>query len=368
MKKVFRIILLVLIIGLFLGTLIYLFSKSQKKPELFETHSPEVMDLIKKTVATGSVVPRKEIEIKPQQVSGIVQEIYIKPGDMVNEGDLIAKVKIIPNMIQLNEAETRLNKAEINFEETKDLYERQLKIYEEGVIPYTEFQQYELSYKEAKEELNAANNHLQLIKEGVLKDAGSTSNTLIRSTIRGMVLDVPVEVGNSVIETNTFNPGTTIAFVADMGDMIFEGKIDETEVGKIREGMPIELTIGAIENEKFNATLEYISPKGIEENGAIQFEIKAQIELKKDVFIRSGYSANADIVLERKDSVMAIEESLLFFDKNDSIYVEVETEPQQFEKRYVELGISDGVHVEVLSGIDKDAKLKGDKAREKKES
>ena len=356
MKKVFRIILLVIIIGAFVATIYFLYEKSKSEPIVYETENAFITDIIKKTVATGSVVPRKEIEIKPQ-VSGIIEEVYIEPGDVVMNGDLIAKVRIIPNMINLNNAEARLDQAEIDIDDAKLVYERQKKIFDEGVIPAAEFQQYEIALNRAKSELNAAENNLQLIKEGVTKDSESSTNTLIRSTIEGMVLDVPVEQGNSVIESNTFNAGTTIAVVADMGEMVFEGKVDETEVGKIKTGMNLILTIGAIEETNFNAHLEYISPKGVEENGAIQFEIKAAVELKTDFFIRAGYSANADIVLTRNDSVLAIKESLLLFE-DDSVFVEVETEPQIYEKKLIEVGLSDGINIEVLSGITKEDKIK----------
>ncbi len=356
MKKVLRITLIIIIVGIFGATIYYLYQKSKPKPVVYETKTAFVTNIVKKTVATGSVVPRKEIEIKPQ-VSGIIEEIYIEPGDIVKNGDLIAKVRIIPNMINLNNAEARLDQAKIDYEDAQRVYERQKKIFDEGVIPAAEFQEYEISLNRAKSELNAAENNLQLIKEGVTKDSESSSNTLIRSTIEGMVLDVPVEQGNSVIESNTFNDGTTIAVVADMGEMIFEGKVDETEVGKIRTGMNLLLTIGAIEETQFNAYLEYISPKGIEENGAIQFEIKAAVELKEDFFVRAGYSANADIVLAKKDSVLAVEESLLVFE-NDSVFVEIETEPQIYEKRIVEVGLSDGINIEVLSGITEEDKIK----------
>jgi HlyD family secretion protein len=356
MKKVLRIILLVIIIGAFIATIYFLYQKSKKDPVVFETETPFITDIIKKTVATGSVVPRKEIEIKPQ-VSGIIEEIYIEPGDVVKNGDLIAKVRIIPNMINLNNAESRLDQAKINFDDSKQIYERQKKIFDEGLIPTAEFQQYEISLNRVKSELNSAENNLQLIKEGVTKDSENTTNTLIRSTIEGMVLDVPVEQGNSVIESNTFNAGSTIAVVADMGEMVFEGKVDETEVGKIKTGMNLVLTIGAIEETTFNAYLEYISPKGVEENGAIQFEIKAAVELKKDYFIRAGYSANADIVLTRKDSVLAVKESLLLFEE-DSVFVEVEKEMQVYEKILVEVGLSDGINIQILSGVTKEDKIK----------
>ena len=368
MKKVLKILVLVVIIGAIGGTMFFLYQKSKKKPVIYEIKSPFMSDVIKKTVATGSVVPRKEIEIKPQ-VSGIIDQIFIEAGQKVKKGDLIARIKIIPNMVELNNAESRLNKAKINFEDAKLVYERQKKVYEQGVIPEAEFQQYRLSYMNAMEEQETAESNLQLIKEGVSKKSGEATNTLIRSTIEGMVLDVPVEVGNSVIESNTFNEGTTIASVADMGEMIFEGKVDETEVGKLRLGMPLILSIGAIEDEKFDAELEYIAPKGKEENGAIQFEIKADVKLKNNSFIRAGYSANADIVLDRKDSVMVIPESLIKFEKEgDSAYVEIETQPQVFEKRYIKTGLSDGVNIEVKDGLGVNDKIKGQKQEEVKKT
>lgn len=367
MKKIIRIFLLVVLVGLILGTMFYLYQKSRKKPVVFETKTPFVSNVVKKTVATGTVVPRNEILIKPQ-VSGIVEEVFIEAGDMVKKGDLIARVKIIPNMVELNNAESRLNKARINFEDSKLVYERQKKVYEQGVIPEAEFQQFRLSYMSAMEELETAEAHLQLIKEGVSKKSGGVTNTLIRSTIEGMVLDVPVEVGNSVIEANTFNEGTTIASVANMGEMIFEGKVDETEVGKLKLGMPLILAVGAIDEQKFDAVLEYVAPKGKEENGAIQFEIKADVKLRQDAFLRAGYSANADIVLDRADSVLVIPESLIKFEREgDSAYVEVETQPQVFEKRYIKTGLSDGVNIEIKEGVTKEDKIKGqEKAEEKK--
>lgn len=359
MKKVLKVLLLVVVVAAILGTMVFLYQKSRKKPVIYETKTPFISDVVKKTVATGSVVPRKEIDIKPQ-VSGIVEELFIEAGNHVKKGDLIARVKIIPNMVELNNAESRLNKAKINFEDSKMVYERQKKVYEQGVIPEAEFQQFRLAYMSAMEELETAESHLQLIKEGVSKKSGNTTNTLIRSTIEGMVLDVPVEVGNSVIESNTFNEGTTIASVADMGEMIFEGKVDETEVGKLRLGMPLILSVGAIEDEKFDAVLEYIAPKGKEENGAIQFEIKADVRLKENAFVRAGYSANADIVLERRDSVMVIPESLISFEKEgDSAFVEIETQPQVFEKRFIQTGLSDGVNIEIKTGLGITDKLKG---------
>lgn len=356
MKSFFKIFILVVILGVFVFTIYFLYNKSQAKPVVFETTTPFITNIVKKTVATGSVVPRKEIEIKPK-ISGIVEEIYVEEGKMIKKGELIAKVTIIPNMVNLNNAESRVNRAKIALENAKKNYNRQKELFDQNVISTTDFETYELEYNTAIEELASAENNLLLIKEGQTKNAGTPTNTLIKSTINGMVLDIPVEIGNSVIESNTFNDGTTVAIIADMGEMVFEGQVDESEVGKIKEGMDLILTIGAIEEVKFDAMLEHISPKGVEENGAIQFEIKAAVDLIDTIFVRAGYSANADIVLDKRDSVLAINESLLKFE-NDSAYVEIETEPQTFEKRFIQTGLSDGINIEVISGLTKDDKIK----------
>ena len=356
MKLFFKILGLLLVVIVFGGTLVFLYQKSQEKPVIFETRSPFVTDIVRKTVATGSIVPRKEVEIKPQ-ISGILEEIFVEPGDTVKKNDLIARIRVIPNMISLNNAEARLSQAQINMEDAKRELERRLMLYKKGIISASEYQEYEMAYSSAKEELDAAANNLQLIREGVTRNPGEATNTLIRSTIDGMILDIPVKEGRSVIETNNFNEGTTIAVIADMMEMIFEGKVDESEVGKIKAGMNLILSVGAIEKETFEAKLEYISPKGVEEEGAIQFEIRAKLKLKKSHFIRSGYSANADIVLEKRDNVLAIPESLLQFE-TDKVFVEVENGPQQFEKRVIEVGVSDGIRIEIVNGLSKDDKVK----------
>lgn len=356
MKKIIKISILVLILALFAATIIYLYNESKEKPVVFQTETPFKTNIIKKTVATGSVIPRKEIEIKPQ-VSGIVEEIYVEAGEKVRSGDVIAKIRIIPDLVNLNNAEGRLERAKIAYDDSKLNFDRQEKLFKQGVIAETDFQTSQVAYKNARQELDAAEANLELIREGVNKRSGKATNTLIRSTITGMILDIPVKTGSSVIETNNFNAGTTIASVADIGDMIFEGKVDETEVGKIKPGMPLLLTVGAIENDTFMATLKYIAPKGVLENGAVQFEIKADVLLKNDQFVRAGYSANADIVLQRADSVMAIKESLLQFEK-DSAFVEIETGPQTFEKRFIKTGLSDGLNIQVLSGLTLKDKIK----------
>lgn len=356
MKTFLKVFIILVLLGIFGYTMYFLWAKSQEQPVVFETTQAFETDIVKKTTATGSVKPRKEIEIKPK-VSGIIEEIFVEEGQILKKGDLIAKVKIIPNMVNLNNAESRVDRAKIQIQYNKTIYQRQKDLYEKGVIAKSEFEEAETTYQNAEEELEAAEDNLELIRDGQTSRSESATNTMITSTIEGMVLEIPVEEGNSVIESNTFNDGTTIATVADMGEMIFEGKIDESEVGKIKEGMPLILTIGAIEDVEFEAMLEHISPKGVEENGAVQFEIRAQVKLRDDYFIRAGYSANAAIVLDRRDQVLAISESQLGFE-NDTVFVEIETGPQTFEKRIVKTGLSDGINIEITGGLKKEDKIK----------
>jgi len=356
MRKIIRISVLILFLGLVVYTIFYLYKKDQKAPVVYTTTSPFVTNIIKRTVATGSVVPRKEIDIKPK-ISGIIEKLYVEPGDIIKKGDLIAKVRVIPNMINLNEAESRLKRAKITLKETELDYNRKKKLYEQKVIAEADFQVVELKFQNAQSDYKTAEDNLQIIKEGVTKDAGEITNTLVRSTIDGMVLQVPIEEGNSIIESNNFNDGTTIATVANMNEMIFKGKIDESEVGKLKLQMPLIMHIGAIENKEFHAILEYISPKGVAENGAIQFEIKAAMQLNDSIFIRAGYSANADIVLARKDSVLAIPESVISFE-NGKTFVEIEKGEQNFEKKEIKVGLSDGINIEIVSGLTAEDKIK----------
>lgn len=355
-KKIRNITLLLAFAGLIIWTFYFLFEKSQTPPQVFETVKLFDTTIIKKTVATGSVTPRKEVNMK-SQVSGIIEKLYIIAGQQVKVGDVIARIKIIPNMLNLANAESRVNSAQFNYDNSKIEYERNKVLFDQNVISKSEFQVLELKIKTTQEELTASQNQLQIIKDGVSKSSGSASNTFVKSTISGMVLDVPVKEGGQVIESNTFNEGTTIASVANMGEMIFEGKLDESEVGKVKENMDIVLTIGAIDKESFGAKLEYIAPKGITENGAIQFLIRASISKDNSAFLRAGYSANADIILAKKENVSAVPESVLQFEK-EKAFVEVETGNQQFEKRYVKTGLSDGINIEIVEGLKKTDKIK----------
>jgi HlyD family secretion protein len=357
MKKTIFIIASILILAVLAWTLYYVYDKSQEKLVTYKTETPFRSDIILKTMATGSVVPRKEIEIKPV-VSGIIEKLFVEPGVVIKEGDILARIKVIPDMVSLNNAENRLEVAEIRLKNAKIDYDRNKKLFDDGVISYANFQPFDLAQQNAQSEYDAAKDNLQIIKEGVSSKNSEAANTLVRSTIEGMVLDVPVEIGNSVIELNNFNEGTTIATVADMSDLIFEGMVDESEVGKIAEGMELILTVGAIENEKFDAELEYISPKGEDVSGSIQFQIKAAVDLKDNQFIRAGYSANANVVLDKRENVLAINEGLVQYEGENKTYVEVAIGDQNYERRDVELGLSDGIIVEVLSGVTEEDEIK----------
>ncbi|TAH25575.1 MAG: efflux RND transporter periplasmic adaptor subunit [Cytophagales bacterium] len=360
MKKYIKIIIGILLIALVFWTFYFLYTKSKPKPIEYTTQTPYYTSIIKKTVASGTVTPEKEVEIK-SIVSGILEELFVEAGQHVKKGDIIARIRIIPNMINLNSAEDRFSKSKIAYENAQINYERLKALLDQKVIALSEFQQAELSYKTALEEMKTAQDNLQLVKEGISKRMGKSSNTLIKSTISGMVLDVPVKVGKNVIEANNFNDGTTIASIAEMDKMIFTGKIDEAEVEKIKKGMELLINIGAIETDTFKAVLDYISPKGKtidkEGRGAIQFEIKARVLLKPNQFIRAGYSANADIILEQKDKVLAIKESLIQY-KSDSVLVEIEKSKDVFEKRIIKTGISDGINTEIIKGLSEKDKIK----------
>jgi len=364
MKKVF---LALFLVGFTAGTiwLIYYFVNKSSTPKvIYKTESPFVTNITKKTVATGSILPKREVQIKPQ-VSGIIEALYVEAGENVRAGQLIAKVRVVQNLSgknndlrTINEGERAVETAKVSFENARIEKERQEKLLAQKAISQQEYQRALTEYNMRKEEWERAERALDITRQNVLQNSGRIANE-IYSTVDGMVLDVPVKVGSSVIERNNFNEGTTIAIVADMNSLLFEGKVDESEVGKIKEGMDLNLTIGAIPDKVFKAKLEFISPKGVTEEGAIKFQIKAKVLLNQDDFIRAGYSANADIVLDHKDSVLAIKESLLQFGKKDSVFVEVESsQPQVFEKRLVKTGISDGINIEILSGIDKNAKIK----------
>lgn len=359
-KKILRIIFLVLVGAAVVGTFYFLWKKAQPVITLYEVVTPKRDSVETKTVATGKVEPRDEVLIKPQ-MSGIISELLKEAGQMVKEGEIIAKIKVIPEMVQLNSAESRVRVAKISLEQIEATYKRDEDLHKQGVISKEDYETSLANYKKAQEEAENAQDALEIIREGISRKSASSSTTQVRSTITGMILDVPIKVGNSVIQSNTFNDGTTIASVADMNNMIFRGKVDETEVGRIHEGMPIKLTVGALDSRTFDATLEYVAPKGVEENGAVLFEIKAAVQMPEDAFIRAGYSANAEIVLKRATDVLTIPENCVEF-SGDSTFVQIvkQEKPEQlFEKRAVTVGLSDGIKIEVKEGLSEDDKIRG---------
>ncbi|MGO3707391.1 MAG: efflux RND transporter periplasmic adaptor subunit [Mesonia hippocampi] len=359
MKRTFTISILVLILVVFVGAMFYLYKKNQESPVVYKTEKPSEKDIVKQTVATGNIVPKEEILIKPN-ISGIINRIYIKAGDTIAVNDLIAELKVVPNVSNLANAKNQISTAKIALDNEERMYNRQKELYDKGVISANDFDQAQVAFDQAKQTYSAAKQTYEIIKTGTTSGVGTAANTKIRSTISGMVLDVPVKEGNQVIEANNFNEGTTIATLANVDKMIFKGKVDESEVGKITEGLPLEITVGAIENKKFKAVLDYIAPKGIDENGAVQFEIEGTLENLEKTFIRAGLSANASIILDRADNVLAIKESLLQFDeKTNTPYVEIKKgNEQNFTRKDVVLGVSDGIYVEIKEGISKNDEIK----------
>ena len=334
------------------------FVKTNNKSAItFETEKMFKTSIEKKTVVTGKVIPEDEVEITPQ-IQGIIDGIYVEEGDQVNNGDLLAKIKVVPNEQNLNSAEGRLANSRIILKNAKIEYERNKSLFKNGIISKQQFDNVELNYNQAKLDVSNSKSDLQIIRLGS-KGGSASANTNIRATVAGTVLEIPVEKGDQVIASNSFNAGTTVATIADLNKMIFEGKVDEAEVGKLVIGMPLEVNLGAVEDKSLKAKLKFIAPKGNEEQGAVQFKIEADLFLNDSIFIRAGYSANASLVLERKDSVMAISESLLQFDsKTEEPYVEIEVGDQKFERKDIEIGISDGVNVEIITGISQDDKIK----------
>ena len=368
MKKYRKLIIAAIIALIFIGTFVFLWQKSQPKEIVYSEFTPKLDSIQKTTIITGKIEPRNEVYVKPQ-ISGIITEILKEAGDYVQAGEVIAKVKVIPDMGSLSNAEARVRLADINLEQAKVDYDREKNLYDQKLVSADEFDKVSQQLRQAKHELSAATDALQVVRDGFSKSNASASSTLIRSTISGVILDIPVKVGNSVINSNTFNDGTTIATVANMNDLVFRGNIDETEVGQLSMGIPLKITIGALQDMTFDAALEYISPKATETNGANQFEIKAAVTVSRDADaskkgaakIRSGYSANAEIVLARADKVLTIPESAIEF-SGDSTFVYVLTDStaeKNYDRRYVETGLSDGVNIEIKKGLTDKDKVRG---------
>lgn len=366
MKKFFRILLWSLVGVLFIGTFVYLFIKSQPTETRYELVSPTMSDIERTTILTGTIEPRDEIEIKPQ-VSGIISEINVEAGDMVKEGDVVARIKIIPDEGQLSSALSRIETAKINLEDARVKHERNTLLLEKKVISREEYEATATTLALSKAELDAARDAYSIVKEGVSRTNAKESNTLVRATITGLVLDVPVKVGSSVIQANTMNDGTTVATVADMNNLIFKGKVDETEVGQLSVNQPMEISIGALPDLSLDAVIENIAPKGTETNGANTFEIKAAINVPEGRQLRAGYSANASVMLNSARGVLTVPESVIEW-AGDKTYVYVLTDSvkeQKFDRNEVATGISDGINIEVKSGVDKTARLRGAVINEK---
>ena len=360
MKRYSKLIIAAIIALIFIGTFVFLWQKSQPKEIVYNEFTPKKEDIQKTTIITGKIEPRNEVNIKPQ-ISGIITELYKEAGDYVNAGDVIAKVKVVPEMGQLRSAEMRVRLAEINLKQAQTDFQREENLFNQKLVSADEFDKIKVALDQAKHEKLAADDALQVVRDGFSKSNAKASSTLIRSTISGVILDIPVKVGYSVIQVNTMNEGTTIATVANMNNLIFRGNIDETEVGQLVNGMNMKITIGALQDLKFDASLEYISPKAVESNGANQFEIKAAVILSEGGKIRSGYSANAEIVLASVEKALSIPESAIEF-SGDSTFVYVikgEGKNKTYERTQVTTGLSDGVNIEIKKGLSAKDKVRG---------
>lgn len=360
MKRYSKIIIAGIIALIFIGTFVFLYQKSQPQPVAYNEFTPKVTNIDKTTIITGKIEPRNEVEIKPQ-ISGIITNLYKQAGDYVQSGEVIAKVKVILDMSQLSSAQSRVRLADVNMKQSQVNFTREQNLYKQKLVSADEFDKIRQALQQAREEKLAAEDALEVVQDGISKSNASASSTLVRSTVSGIILDIPVKVGNSVILSNTFNAGTTIASVANMNDLIFRGNIDETEVGQLVVGMPMKITIGALQNLKFDADLEYISPKAVQSNGANQFELKAAVRVLKGNKIRSGYSANAQIILASAHNVLSLPESAIEF-SGDSTFVYIikgSGEKKNYQRRQVTTGLSDGVNIEIKKGISAKDKIRG---------
>ncbi len=355
MKKLIKYAVLALVALVFIGTIVFLYRKSQDDPVVYEAVSPTTMTIVKKTVAIGKVIPRREIEVKAQ-VSGVVDKLYVEAGQVVKKGQVIARISLRPNALNVNQAEAQLQSARINLQNQAADLERYRKLVKDGVISQSQFNQYQTTYEVQKEAVTSAENGLQLLRTGATRSSGLVSN-MIPATIDGTILDLPNKEGAFIIESSTFQSGTSLATLADMNDMIFEGLVDESEVGKLKHGMELVLNVGALQGKPFSARLEYIAPKGVTDQGTIKFTIRAAVQLDKDLYLRSNYSANADIVLDKRENVLAVNEGNLLME-NGKTFVEVQTGPQTFEKREIQTGLSDGINIEVTNGLRAEEKIK----------
>jgi HlyD family secretion protein len=346
----------VLILG-FLFSMAYFIRTNSKSVEEYDTTTPFTSSIEKTAVVTGKVVPEDEVEIKPQ-LNGIIEKILVEEGDILNEGDLIARIKVVPDEASVYRVQSQVNNLKLAVKNAERDFQRSTDLYAKQIISQQDFDNAELSYSQVKENLSASQNDLEIIKKGSVSGS-ATANTNIRATVSGTILEIPVKLGDQVIQSNNFSAGTTVAIIADLNTMIFEGKVDEAEVGKLYNGQGLIVTMAAIPGEEFDASLKFVAPKGTEEQGAVQFKIEADVTLSESVFVRAGYSANASLVIDSRYDIMVIPEALLQFDRRTQApYVEIQTGNQKFERKDIEIGLSDGINVEVLSGLSMDTKIK----------
>jgi HlyD family secretion protein len=348
--------IIILILG-FLFAIAYFVRTNSKSAIEYDTTNAFTSSIQKTSVVTGTVIPEDEVEIKPQ-LNGIIQQILVEEGDIVENGDLIAVIKVVPDERSVYSAQSQVNAARLNVANAEKQISRAQELYSKQIISQQEFEDLELSFNTAKENLKAAENDLEIIRKGSVSGS-STANTNIRATVSGTILEIPVKLGDQVIAANNFNAGTSVAIIADLNKMIFEGKVDEAEVGGLQIGQDIIVSMAAIPNKEFEAKLKFVAPKGTEEGGAVQFKIEADLTLDEDSFVRAGYSANGSLVVDNRENILVIYESLLQFDRRtQQPYVEVETSDQNFERKDIQIGLSDGIIVEILSGIEITDKIK----------
>ena len=348
--------IILLILG-FLFAIAYFVRTNSKSAIEYETTNPFISSIELTSVVTGKVIPEDEVEIKPQ-LNGIIEKILVEEGDTVQNGQLIAVIKVVPDERSVYGAQAQVTSSKLNLENGEKQLNRAKELFAKQIISQQEFEDAELRYNSAKENLKAAENDLEIIMNGSVAGS-STANTNIRATLSGTILEIPVEVGDQVIAANNFNAGTSVAIIADLSQMIFEGKVDEAEVGNLTNGMKIIVTMAAIPDKEFDANLKFVAPKGTEEGGAVQFKIEAELTLDDDTFVRAGYSANGALVVNSKTDIMVIPEAVLQFDRRtQQPYVEIEISDQNFERRELETGLSDGIKVEIISGIEMTDKIK----------
>ena len=356
MKNYKKIAIILLIIGIVFATTFFITSNN-KALVPFETTIMMKATIENKIVATGKVVPEDEVEIKPQ-IAGIIDKILVKEGDKVKAGDLLVKIKVVPNEQTLNSAEGRVKSSRIILTNSEIEFKRNKSLFLKEIISEQEYNNIELQYNQSLQNLKNAQSDLQIIKLGS-SDGSSVTNTNVRATITGTILEIPVKKGDQVIQANTFNQGTTIATIADLNIMIFEGKVDEGEVSKLKQEMDMIINLAAIEEKNYPAKLKFIAPKGVEESGAVQFKIEADVYLDDEYFVRAGYSANASIITAQRKEVDALNEAVIQYDlETKKPYVEIEVGDQEFERREIVLGLADGINVEIISGLKKDEKVK----------